>query len=86
MDMLPCASGEGSCLFSLGDHLGIGAGGVVTLPQRVPWQAEQMEVMEVIAPIDMVGGSQILPEELQRMMRGSLTGGKEVMMTFTFLP
>ena len=27
IDMLPCSSGKGSCLFSLGDHLGIGVGG-----------------------------------------------------------
>ena len=27
MDMLPCGSGEGSHLFGLGDHLGIGDGG-----------------------------------------------------------
>ena len=58
---------------------------VAALPQRVPWWVEQMEVMEVITPI-VVGGSQILPEGLWRMMQGGLTHGKEVMMTFTFLP
>ena len=27
IDMLPCSSGKGSCLFGHGDHLGIGVGG-----------------------------------------------------------
>ena len=59
---------------------------VAVLPLGVPWWVEQMEVMEVIAQQDLVGGSQILLEGLWNMMQGSLTGRKEVVMTFTFLP
>ena len=55
IDMLPCSSGKGSCLFGHGDHLGAGRGEaaawVAVLLLGVPWQAEQMEVMEMIAPI-----------------------------------
>ena len=51
IDVLPCGSGEGSHLFSLGDHLGIGVGEwpwVAALPQGVLWWAEQMEVITPI--------------------------------------
>ena len=53
IDVLPCGSGKGSHLFSLGDHLGIGVGtatgGCSSL--GVLWWVEQMEMMEMIAPI-----------------------------------
>ena len=54
IDMLPCSSGEGGCLFGCGDHLGAGMGEVAVggcSSARVPWQAEQMEAMEMITPI-----------------------------------
>ena len=59
---------------------------VAVLLQGVPWWMEQMEVMEVMPQPDVVGSSQILLEGLWNMMQGGLTGRKEVMMTFTFLP
>ena len=55
IDMLPCGSGEGSCLFSLGDCLGIGVGGAAaggcSSTRGVLVGMEQMEVMEVITQI-----------------------------------
>ena len=53
IDMLPCSSGKGCCLFGHGDHLGAGLGeaaGEAVLPLGVPWWVEQMEAMEVITP------------------------------------
>ena len=56
IDMLHCGSGKESHLFGLGDHLGVGAGrggcGWLLFHKGclARW-AEQMEVMEVIAPI-----------------------------------
>ena len=54
IDMLSCGSGKGSCLLAMGTIWELVWGKqpwVVALPQGVPWQEEQMEVTEVIAPI-----------------------------------
>ena len=55
IDVFPCGFGEGSHLFGLGDHLGIGVGGVAmggcSSTGGALGGAEQIEVMEVITPI-----------------------------------
>ena len=53
IDMLPCSSGEGCCLFSHGDCLGTVVGEAAMgdcSSAGGAWQVEQMEVTEVIAP------------------------------------
>ena len=39
IDMLPCGSGEGCCLFGHGDHLGSGLGEVVADGCSPAWSA-----------------------------------------------